>query len=59
MVIEIKAEDPAATQREVVQQIFRIPGVVDIKYITRRADKIFVLPEKELEKHGLKIGGGP
>ncbi|HEC82430.1 MAG TPA: hypothetical protein ENI53_00910 [Thermoplasmatales archaeon] len=33
IVVEIKADDPAVTQREIVQSIFKIPGVTAIKYL--------------------------
>ncbi len=62
IVVEIKADDPAVTQREIVQSIFKIPGVTAIKYIRRRADRIIVISESELAKYGLKIkieGGKP
>ena len=55
IVVEIMSEDNARTQREIVDQIFKTQGVSRIIYQCRRADKIIVVPEKELERMGIKL----
>lgn len=55
VVIEIKSENNARLQQEIIKTLFAIDGVTDIKYQRRTADKIIVIPEKELAKHGLKV----
>ena len=55
IVIEIKSEDNAKTQREAIAQLFKVDGVTGIIYQRRTADKLIVLPERELEKYGIKI----
>lgn len=57
IVVEIKGEDNAKIQRDIIQRIFSTPGVTGIKYQIRSADKIIVIREPELKKYGLAIRG--
>ena len=57
IVIEIKGEDNAKIQREIIQKIFSTHGVIGIKYQIRSADRIVVVREPELRKYGLAIRG--
>jgi len=55
IVVKVKSEDPAKTFREAQETLFKVPGVQEIIYRRRSADKLFIIPQNELDKLGIKV----
>ena len=55
IVVEIKSEDNAITQRKAIENHFKTPGVQKIIYQRRTADKILIIPEREIPRRSIMV----
>jgi len=50
VIVELRSDDNASLQREIVETIHKKSGVTAIIYQKRTVDKLKVIPERQLEK---------
>jgi len=50
VIVELRSDDNASLQREIIETIHKKSGVTAIIYQKRTVDKLKVIPERELEK---------
>ena len=58
MVVEIVTTEPVLAKSIAMNNIMKTPGFRKHIYVTDDVQRLYIVREKELERHGLKIGGG-